>query len=99
MLPVLDSRVQICVGGVLSPAAWAHIAQPATEAIVGIQVLKVCQLWVAGRCGRCENVVLKSFAAVSAIGDIDRPVVSVVLTFSGTVICFELCFAISDYAA
>ncbi len=90
MPAVLESRVQICVSRILAPTLAADVAQVALGGVVGVEILDVDPLGPADLFRGIDKAILGNGDVEGALGHLNRPVGTVRLLVTWSLVCFEL---------
>lgn len=90
IVAALELGVDVAMSGVLAATVGPDVAEPALDAVVGIEVLQVLEFRIADCGGGVDEVVFGLLGSEGAAGDVDGPVGAVVLGVATAVIRLKL---------
>jgi hypothetical protein len=88
--PTSKSGVKVPRGCILPLAVGSDVTQSACDAVIGVEVSQILDLWISNPLSGLDEVLLWSFRTPSAVGDVNRTSETVLILWAGTVVCFKL---------
>lgn len=95
---IFEFGMEIAVRGVLALPFGTDVAEPALDAVVGVEGLQVFNFLDAAGSSGLDEVVFSGLGAETAVGDVDGAGVTVVFFLTGAMVGFELgCLLASNF--
>jgi hypothetical protein len=88
--PTFKPWVKVPRSCILSLAVGPDVTQSACDAVIGVEVSQILNLWISNPLSGLDEVLLWSFRTPSAVRDINRTSEAVFVLWAGTVVSFKL---------